>query len=103
VAVAYRVSATDKQAFLSALGTLSEQRRRDGAYAWGVAEDAAKPEWLVEWFFVESWTERLRQHRRVSKAGHDVEEELLRFHIGPEPPTVSHLVSVDAFSRPLVS
>ena len=96
VSIAYRVDPQDRAAFLQAIGRLSEARRRDGAHAWGVAEDAADPERLVEWFFVESWAEHLRQHRRVSKADADVQAELLRWHSGPEPPAVTHLLGLDA-------
>ena len=53
VTVTYRVRRADRPAFLAALDRLSEERRRDGAHAWGVAEDAADPERIVEWFFVE--------------------------------------------------
>src|SRR5690606_13253140 len=39
--IEYRVRSQDRAAFLTALTRLSAERRRDGAYAWGVAEDAA--------------------------------------------------------------
>ena len=44
VTVTYRIRRSDRPAFLAALDRLSEERRRDGAYAWGVSEDAADPE-----------------------------------------------------------
>uniref|UniRef100_UPI00148FE624 MFS transporter n=1 Tax=Acinetobacter baumannii TaxID=470 RepID=UPI00148FE624 len=69
----------ERPAFLAALYGFCEQRRRDGAYAWWVAEDAADPERIVEWFMVESWAEHLRQHRRVSKADATLQAELDRF------------------------
>jgi MFS family permease len=75
VTIAYRVLPDDRPAFLAALHRLAPERRRDGAYAWGVSEDAADPERLVEWFFVESWAEHLRQHHRVSKADADLQGE----------------------------
>ena len=95
VSIAYRVRAENRPAFLEAIGRLSAERRRDGAYAWGVAEDAADPERLVEWFFVESWAEHLRQHRRVSKADADMQADLARHHVGPVPPVVRHLLGLD--------
>jgi len=73
----------------------SSWRRRDGAYAWGIAEDAADPERLVEWFFVESWAEHLRQHRRVSKSDADIQSQARRFHQGPDEPPVQHFLGVD--------
>ena len=95
VSIAYRVRFDQRVPFLAALSRFSEERRRDGAYAWGVAEDAADPEGIVEWFFVESWAEHLRQHRRVSKTDADVQAELLRYHSGAEPPDVTHLLGID--------
>jgi len=94
VTVTYRVKTDDRDAFLATLGQLSEERRRDGAYAWGVSEDAADPERLVEWFFVESWAEHLRQHQRVSKADADVQTAARAFHAGTEAPKVEHLLGL---------
>jgi MFS family permease len=95
VTVTYRIRRPDRPAFLAALDRLSEERRRDGAYAWGVSEDAADPERVVEWFFVESWAEHLRQHRRVSKADADIQAEGRRFHQGPEAPIVQHFLALE--------
>jgi MFS family permease len=94
VTVTYRILAEDRPAFLSAVDRLSAERRRDGAYAWGIAEDAADPERIVEWFFVESWAEHLRQHRRVSRADADIQAEASRFHQGPGVPPVAHFVAL---------
>lgn len=94
ILVEYRIAPSDRVPFLQALERLSAERRRDGAYAWGVTEDAADPGLMLEWFQVESWAEHLRQHRRVSKADADVQEEVLRFHQGPQRPVVRHLLAV---------
>lgn len=80
ITVEYRVDAADRAAFLAALDTFSSERRRDGAYGWGVTEDAADPDIFLEWFFVESWAEHLRQHRRISKADADLQAEVRKFH-----------------------
>ncbi|NOV21743.1 MFS transporter [Ensifer sp. NM-2] len=94
ITIEYRVDPADRQAFTSALYRLSSERRRDGAYGWGVTEDTADPEIMVEWFFVESWAEHLRQHRRVSKADADLQQEVRKFHRGDAAPLVRHLLSV---------
>ena len=99
VTVTYRIRPADRGAFVGELDRLSEERRRDGAYAWGVAEDAADPERVVEWFFVESWAEHLRQHRRVSKRDADIQTEVRRFHQGPGDPVVAHFLSVEPVRR----
>lgn len=100
ITVEYRVARDDRDAFLAALARLSEGRRRDGAYAWGVSEDAADSERYLEWFFVESWAEHLRQHRRVSHADADVQGELLAFHRGEQPPAVQHFLAAHHTHRP---
>ncbi|MEP9352672.1 MFS transporter [Xanthobacter sp. KR7-65] len=95
ILIEYRVAREDRPDFLAALFRLSAARRRDGAYSWGVSEDAADPELLLEWFMVESWAEHLRQHRRVSRADADVQAAVARFHRGAEPPKARHLIGVD--------
>lgn len=97
IQIEYRVAAADRSDFLKALAKLSSERRRDGAYAWGVAEDTADPDILLEWFHVESWAEHLRQHKRVSKADADVQEAVLRYHQGEQRPAVRHFI---AFNHP---
>ncbi|WP_334158754.1 MFS transporter [Oryzomicrobium sp.] len=94
ILIEYRIDPTERQAFLACLTRLSADRRRDGAYDWGVSEDASDPAAMLEWFKVDSWAEHLRQHRRVSKAAADVQDEVLRFHRGDAPPIVRHLLSV---------
>jgi MFS family permease len=56
--VLFRAVARERRAeFLAVVCRLSGERRRDGAFGWGVAEDASAPETILEWFFVESWAE----------------------------------------------
>ncbi len=93
VQIEYQVTVEQQATFLQVLRRLSAARRRDGAYLWGVSEDAADPERLVEWFLVESWAEHMRQHHRVSKADADLQREALAFHRGPSPPVVKHLIA----------
>jgi hypothetical protein len=83
----------DQAAFLKSLHPISAERRRDGAYAWGVAEDSADPERIVEWFMVESWAEHMRQHRRVSRADADIQVQVRRFHVG-DAPNVQHFLAL---------
>ncbi len=99
ILIEYRVAATDRAAFLRAINALSVERRRDGAYAWGITEDTGDPEKLVEWFTVASWAEHLRQHHRVSKADADLQKEVGRFHAGPDAPVVRHFLTLDAPRR----
>jgi MFS family permease len=93
IQIEYRIATEDRPAFLKALSRLSAERRRDGAYAWGIAENSADPNMLIEWFQVESWAEHLRQHKRASKAAADIQEEVMRFHLGVQRPVVRHFLS----------
>ncbi|HEX2011019.1 MAG TPA: MFS transporter, partial [Roseateles sp.] len=94
VQIEYRVAVQDRPDFMHALNELAVARRRDGASAWGVAEDVEQPELLVEWFVVESWAEHMRQHRRGSHADADLQQSLLRWHAGDSPPAVRHLLAL---------
>lgn len=96
ILIEYRVPEADREAFLRAIHALSVERRRDGAYGWGVTEDTADPGKLVEWFMVSSWAEHLRQHARVSKADADLQAEVRRFHAGETGPVVRHFLHVEA-------
>lgn len=95
VQIEYRIRAEDQPAFLRAIEKLSLERRRDGAYAWGITEHTNDRECLMEWFLVESWAEHLRQHRRVSHADADLQSEAIRFHMGPGRPVVHHFLALD--------
>lgn len=93
ILIEYRLAPDSFAEFRALAHRLSAARRRDGAYSWGLAEDAADPSRVVEWFMVESWAEHLRQHRRVSHADADLQAELRRFHIAEEPPVVRHFLA----------
>jgi hypothetical protein len=85
VLVHYNIARKDRDAWLHIVTRLAGERRRDGAHAWGVTEDASDPSHLVEWFLTESWNEHLRHHLRVSVADADVQHEAGRFNIGGAP------------------
>ena len=92
VTVEYRIRPQDRQDFLQVLEELGRERRRDGAYRWGVFEDAADEGRIVESFLVASWMEHLRQHERVTNADRLVQECVDRFHLG-EAPKVTHFIA----------
>ncbi|APO79007.1 major facilitator superfamily protein (plasmid) [Rhizobium etli 8C-3] len=95
ILIEYHVEKHNRTAFLHAIDRLSHERRRDGAYGWGVTEDSADPQKMVEWFMVESWAEHLRQHRRVSNADADLQGKLLTYHKGPGKPVVRHFLAIN--------
>ncbi|MEK1932388.1 MAG: MFS transporter [Pararhizobium sp.] len=99
ILIDYHVEKHNRTKFLHALDDMSSERRRDGAYGWGVTEDSADPKKITEWFMVESWAEHLRQHKRVSNADADLQSKVLAFHTGPEKPVVRHLLSINKPGR----
>jgi hypothetical protein len=92
VTVEYRIDPKNRKAFLHALGHYSRERRRDGAYDWGIFEDPADDGRFIETFLTDSWLEHLRSHRRVTKGDLVAEQAVRRFQIGGAPKT-THLVS----------
>jgi Transmembrane secretion effector len=92
VTVEYRIAAKDRDQFLAALRLVADERRRDGAYQWGVFEDTADEGRWVETFLVDSWLEHLRQHERVSIADRAQEDAVRRFQIGGEP-KITHYIA----------
>ena len=93
VTVEYQVAPENAAVFLGEAPGLRSIRRRDGAFAWGLFEDAAKPGHYLESFLVESWAEHVRQHERGTASDRDVNERIRKYHIGPEPPQVRHLIA----------
>ena len=94
VTVEYRINPAQRAPFLAALDRLGEERRRDGAYRWGVFEDAADPTHFVETFLVESWLEHLRQHERVTNADRVLQSEVRQFNLEGEP-KVTHMIAAE--------
>lgn len=99
VTVEYRIDPPQGPAFSAAMREIGQERYRNGAFFWGLFEDVADPGRYVEFFTIESWLEHLRQHERVTVSERDVEEGAKAFHIGSEPPRVSHFVAEPAVTR----
>jgi len=91
VTIEYAVAAVDRAAFLTAMAKLAGERRRDGAYDWGIYEDASKEGVFVETFWVDSWLEHLRQHQRVTNADRVLQDTVQRFQADRDP-AVRHLI-----------
>jgi len=91
VTVEYDVAEENRRAFLSAMEQLSHERKRDGAFAWAIYQDVARPDRFVETFHLESWVEHLRQHERVTKADRELQESIRR--LTRAAPLVTHLLA----------
>src|SRR5208283_2953088 len=82
ITVEYRIDPNEREPFLAALEKLGHERRRDGAYAWGIFEDTNQEGRFLETFLTESWLEHLRQHERVTNADRVLQKAVVRYQQG---------------------
>jgi MFS family permease len=90
VSVEYQIDPAKADEFEHAMLEWRTVRRRDGATFWGLFADAAAPDHYVEYFLVDTWVEHLRQHERRTLADLELQEYIRSFHIGKNPPVVTH-------------
>jgi quinol monooxygenase YgiN len=91
--VEYRIDPKTADEFLRTMKEMRRIRQRDGAIRWNLLRDTADPQRYIESFVTESWAEHLRQHERVTAEDRAVEERAQAFHVGPEPPRITHLIA----------
>ena len=98
VTVEYRIDNASRDRFLAAINRLAGERRRDGAYQWGIFEDTQKPGRYLETFVVDSWLEHLRQHERVTQADRALQDRIEALQtVGT--PVVTHLLAARRSSK----
>jgi MFS family permease len=84
----YRIAPDSKDAFLAAMADVRDARGRGGAVLWHLGEDISAPEHWVELWWVENWTDHLREASRLSDSDRAALAHAMSFHIdGPPPPT----------------
>jgi Transmembrane secretion effector len=94
VTVEYHIDPKNRAPFLRALWRVSQERRRDGAYQWGLYEDPSTDGRFIETFMTDSWLEHLRSHERVTKSDRIQEQIAYRFQVDGKVPTTTHLLGV---------
>jgi MFS family permease len=92
ITVEYEVQPDDAERFVAAMQELARIRRRDGAYQWGLYADLERPAAYLETFVVDSWSEHLRQHERLTVADLEITKLTKSFHRGERPPQVRHML-----------
>jgi MFS family permease len=95
----FRIDPARAAEFELAMRALEPIRRRDGAVMWSFFSDIADPRRYVEAYMVETWGEHVRQHYRGTFSDSEAWKRVRSFHLGPEPPIVSHLVAPAARSH----
>ena len=93
VKIEYRIDPKDRVAFLRALDELGFERRRDGAFAWGVFEDASEFGRYEETYLIETWLELMHLRERVTNADRMLEDEIREMLIAP--PRIEFLVAAE--------
>jgi predicted MFS family arabinose efflux permease/quinol monooxygenase YgiN len=91
--VEYQIDPREADEFLKAMKDMRRIRQRDGAIRWNLLRDAADPQRYIEVFVTESWGEHLRQHERVTTEDREVERRAWAFHLGSQPPKITHLIA----------
>jgi predicted MFS family arabinose efflux permease len=95
VEMEFQIDPARSHEFESAMNGVRSVMLRDGAINWDLFHDIENPSRYVMMFTSESWTEHLRQHERITKADLAIEQHAISFHIGKDPPRISHLISED--------
>lgn len=95
VEMEFQIDPKHSQEFESAMNDIRSVILRDGAISWELFHDIENPSRYVMMFTSESWTEHLRQHERMTKADLAIEQRAISFHIGKDPPRISHFISED--------
>lgn len=93
VQVEYRVKPEHARAFARAMDEVGHLRKRNGASRWGLFQDVTDAEHWVEAFTVASWLDYRRQTRRATTADAAIEAGATKYHDGPDPPLLRHMVA----------
>jgi predicted MFS family arabinose efflux permease len=97
VKIEYRIDPKDSAAFVRALDELGFERRRDGAFAWGIFEDAGDLGRYEEAYLIESWLELMHLRERVTNADRVLEDEIRQMLI--DPPRIEFLIAAERADR----
>lgn len=92
ITVEYQIDPMQARDFRQAMRLLRETRLRDGAFRCTLFHDLDNPKHFRETFLVGSWAEHLRQHTRATIEDQRIEEAVVAFHQGAEPPRVRHFL-----------
>jgi hypothetical protein len=97
VTIRYRIDPSRRDEFLTGMRSIGDERRRDGAYAWGVFEELAEEGRYTETFLIESWLELMHLYERVTNADRRMEETVRTLLL--DPPEITHFVAPSRGNR----
>jgi MFS family permease len=81
----YRIAPEHKDAFLDAMTDVRDARGRGGAILWQLGEDVSDPTHWVEVWWVENWTDHLREATRLSDLDRAALARAFAFQVAGEP------------------
>jgi quinol monooxygenase YgiN len=90
VTITYRPRPGSRDDLLAALRDARFSRRRTGATAWRLWQDAADADRIQEQYTVASWEEHQRQHERVTRRDADRYARIRSMTDPDSPPVVTH-------------
>ena len=96
VTVEYQVVPARTREFAEAMRRVGRARGRVGTSAWGLYADPSRPGRFVETFIVESWSEHLRQHDRVTETDRVLEDAARAFLVEGSTSLTTHYISAYA-------
>jgi MFS family permease len=89
--VRYRIDPDRREAFLAMMREVRLVRLRAGAAMWRLYEDVAQPELFAELWAVETWTEHLREHGRLTPEDRAVLARAAAFQAEGQPEAARYL------------
>ncbi len=92
--VHYRVDPAERDAFLAAMREIRRVRGRAGAVFWQLYEDVAHPDGWLEIWWMESWTDHLREATRMSADDEAALARATNFHQDASPPALARYIAV---------
>ena len=93
VKIEYWIDPKDRERFLRAMDELGHERKRDGAFAWGVFEDMGQFGRFEEGYLIESWLELMHLRERVTNEDRMLEDEISEMLT--RPPHIEFLVAAE--------
>jgi hypothetical protein len=94
ITIEYQVLPQDLDEFTHSIHQLRRIRMRDGAVRWGIFQDTAHPERMVETFVTSSWLDFLRARERMTAADRIVRDRVRSLHRGADEPQVSRMIYI---------
>jgi MFS family permease len=96
----YDIALEDADAFAESMKDVRRLRLRDGALRWNLFQETAEPTRWIETMLLDSWSEYLRQHARITHADREIEERARSYHRGEDSPRMRHFIASSARPQP---